>query len=649
MIIYEATKVEFLNHILNDELTMKIYENYRKKIGHTSKNEIRSWDNSMQYMYKVLQTDEIPNDTGVAIEYKVPTTSKRIDFILTGMDELEKDSVIIVELKQWEKAELVDNKDGIVKTRFSHGIRETAHPSYQAWSYATLIENYNESVQNGEVNLYPCAYLHNYVLDNQDDLINEHYQPYLDRAPIYTKGDVLKLREFIKKYIKLPDQKRILYKIENGKIRPSKSLQDSLNSMLKGNEEFVMIDTQKVVYEEALELARQSYKTNQKNVLIVEGGPGTGKSVLAINLLVKLTSEEMVCQYVTKNSAPRSIYCEKLQGNYKKSYINNLFKGSGCYYESEMNEFDALIVDEAHRLNEKSGMFKNKGENQTKEIINASKFSIFFIDENQRVTVADAGSKDMIRHFAKELNADVYEMKLDSQFRCNGADGYLAWLDDVLEIRETANFDGFEFEYDIKVMDTPQQMQQLIEEKNQVNNKARIVAGYCWEWKKASRNDSEHKDIQIKEHNYGISWNLENSSTWAIDQESVNEAGCIHTCQGLEFDYVGVIIGNDMRYEDGRIVTDFFQRASTDQSIKGLKGMYKKNKEQALSLADDIIKNTYRTLMTRGQKGCYIYCTNKNLSNYLKKRLGQFDKVIRYEPINSEYGWSIAAENDSDF
>ena len=648
MIIYEATKVEFLNHILNDELTMKIYENYRKKIGYTSQNEIRSWDNSMQYMYKVLQTDEIPNDTGVAIEYKVPTTSKRIDFILTGMDELEKDSVIIVELKQWEKAELVDNKDGIVKTRFSHGIRETAHPSYQAWSYATLIENYNESVQNGEVNLYPCAYLHNYVLDNQDDLINEHYQPYLDRAPIYTKGDVLKLREFIKKYIKLPDQKRILYKIENGKIRPSKSLQDSLNSMLKGNEEFVMIDTQKVVYEEALELARQSYKSNQKNVLIVEGGPGTGKSVLAINLLVKLTSEEMVCQYVTKNSAPRSIYCEKLQGNYKKSYINNLFKGSGCYYESEMNEFDALIVDEAHRLNEKSGMFKNKGENQTKEIINASKFSIFFIDENQRVTVADAGSKDMIRHFAKELNADVYEMKLDSQFRCNGADGYLAWLDDVLEIRETANFDGFEFEYEIKVIDTPQQMQQLIEEKNQVNNKARIVAGYCWEWQKASRNNSEHKDIQINEHNYGISWNLENSSTWAIDQESVNEAGCIHTCQGLEFDYVGVIIGNDMRYEDGRIVTDFFQRASTDQSIKGLKGMYKKNKEQALSLADDIIKNTYRTLMTRGQKGCYIYCTNKNLSNYLKKRLGQFDKVIRYEPINSEYGWSIASEDDSD-
>ncbi len=648
MIVYEATKGEFLDHILNDQLTMKIYENYKKKIGHTSRNEIRSWDNSMQYMYKVLQTNEIPEDAGVAIEYKVPTTSKRIDFILTGMDESKKDSVVIVELKQWEKAELVNHKDGIIKTRFAHGVSETAHPSYQAWSYASLIENYNESVQSGDVNLYPCAYLHNYVLDEQDDLINEHYQPYLQKAPVYVKGDVLKLREFIKKYIKLPDQKRILYKIENGKIRPSKSLQDSLNSMLQGNEEFVMIDTQKVVYEEALELARQSYRTNQKNVLIVEGGPGTGKSVLAINLLVKLTSEDMVCQYVTKNSAPRDVYVEKLQKNYRKTYINNLFKGSGSYIDSVNNEFDALIVDEAHRLNRKSGLYQNLGENQTKEIINAAKFSIFFIDEYQRIHITDSGSKEEIYKYAKELNADVYEMKLDSQFRCNGSDGYLAWLDDVLEIKETANFDGFEFEYDIKVMDTPQQMQKIIEEKNKVNNKARIVSGYCWEWDKDGRDNTNVKDIHIKEHDFSISWNLNNSSTWAIDSESVNEAGCIHTCQGLEFDYVGVIIGNDMRYENGKIVTDFFQRANTDRSIRGLKGMYKTNKEQALQLADDIIKNTYRTLMTRGQKGCYIYCTDKNLSNYLKKRLGQFDKVIRYNPIADDYGWSIAAEDEKE-
>lgn len=465
MIVYEATKGEFLDHILNDELITEIIKKFEQKLGRNAPREIQSWDNSMQYMYKVLSTNEIPDNAGVAIEYKVPATSKRIDFILTGTDEQEQDSVIIVELKQWQRAELVERKDGIVKTGFAHGLTETSHPSYQAWSYASLIENYNESVQIGEINLYPCAYLHNYVLDEQDDLLNIHYQNYLDKAPVYAKGDVLKLREFIKKYIKFPDQKSILYKIENGKIRPSKSLQDSLDSMLKGNDEFVMIDAQKVVYEEALEIARDSYQNNKKNTLIVEGGPGTGKSVLAINLLVKLTAEDMVCQYVTKNSAPRDVYVEKLQGNYKKSYINNLFKGSGSYITSDCNEFDVLIVDEAHRLNEKSGLYQNMGENQTKEIINASKFSIFFIDEYQRVHITDIGSKQIIRQYAEELGADVYEMKLDSQFRCNGADGYLAWLDDVLEIKQTANFDGFEFDYDIKVVDSPNKLQKIIEEK----------------------------------------------------------------------------------------------------------------------------------------------------------------------------------------
>ena len=162
--------------------------------------------------------------------------------------------------------------------------------------------------------------------------------------------------------------------------------------MLKGNQEFVMIDEQKVVYETALQLAEMAVKTDTKQVMIIEGGPGTGKSVLAINLLVALTNKSVTCQYVTKNSAPRNIYATKLKGDFKKGRIDNLFKGSGSYTETEMNELDVLIVDEAHRLNEKSGMFQNKGENQVKEIIHSSNMSIFFIDENQRVTLKDIGS-----------------------------------------------------------------------------------------------------------------------------------------------------------------------------------------------------------------------------------------------------------------
>lgn len=434
--------------------------------------------------------------------------------------------------------------------------------------------------------------------------------------------------------------------IENGKIRPSKSLQDALSSMLKGNDEFVMIDDQKLVYETALDMARKSYRDGNKRALIVKGGPGTGKSVLAINLLVKLTNENMVCSYVTKNAAPRNVYATKLSGDFRRTRINNLFKGSGSFVESVENEFDVLIVDEAHRLNAKSGMFQNLGENQIKEIIKASKFSIFFIDESQRVTLKDIGSVEEIQKYIRQANAESEIMELESQFRCNGSDGYIAWLDDVLEIRKTANSDGFDLDYDIKICDTPNEVRDIIFEKNKINNKARLLAGYCWDWIKDGKNKSDVFDITIPEYDFAMSWNLGNSQTWAIDAESVNEIGCIHTAQGLEFDYVGVIIGNDLRYENGKIVTDVTERAKTDQSIKGIYKMAQQDFNNAMKVADEIIKNTYRTLMTRGQKGCYIYCTDKNLAEYLKSRLNQKDGITYSVDEEETYELKVAEEGE---
>lgn len=320
-----------------------------------------------------------------------------------------------------------------------------------------------------------------------------------------------------------------------------------------------------------------------------------------------------------KNSAPREVFKAKLKID-KMSGLNNLFKGSGSFYDCEPNSFDVLIVDEAHRLNKKSGLFSNLGENQIKEIINSSKFSIFFIDENQRVTLKDNGSIDEIKKYARYYNAGIHKMELKSQFRCDGSDGYLAWLDNVLEIRGTANFD-LDSKYDFKVFDDPNELRKAIEKKNRINNKSRLVAGYCWNWISEGKNKSDVYDITIPEYNFGMSWNLGNSSTWAIDKESVNEIGCIHTCQGLEFDYVGVIIGDDLRYENDHIVTDYTKRAKTDQSIKGINKIAKEEGiEEAKRITDSIIKNTYKTLMTRGMKGCYVYCIDKKLSNYLKNR-----------------------------
>ena len=297
-----------------------------------------------------------------------------------------------------------------------------------------------------------------------------------------------------------------------------------------------------------------------------------------------------------------------------------MFKGSGSYTETENNMIDTILADEAHRLNEKSGMFHNMGENQIKEIIHAAKCSVFFIDESQRVTLQDIGSVEEIKKWAAQENACVTEMELVSQFRCNGSDGYLAWLDNTLEIRDTANYDMKDIDFDIRIFDSPEKMQELIIERNNTShNRARILAGYCWDWLKEGVNNPSVHDIKIGD--FEISWNLKNTTTFAIDEDSIHEAGCIHTSQGLEFDYVGVIIGDDMRYENGKIVTDFTKRARTDQSLRGIKKMYKSNPDLAEKEADEIIKNTYRTLMTRGMKGCYIYCTDRKLSDHLKKCL----------------------------
>lgn len=622
MLVYEGVKSGFINDVNLNLIVNKIYEKYQKYFGRTSDSQLNSWKNSMQYMRGVLDDKEIPDNAGVAIEFNIPTTSKRIDFILSGRDKNKKNSVIIIELKQWEKCEAVEGKDGIVSTFTGHAIREVTHPSYQAMSYANLIRDFNETVQLEDIGLYPCVFLHNYVLSKDDPICSSQYQEYINEAPMFGANDFIKLRNFIKKYILEGNDRETLYKIENGKIRPSKRLQDSLTKMLQGNKEFNMIDEQKVIYEDAIRRAIDTLSANEKNVLVVQGGPGTGKSVLAINLLVELTSRNMTCFYVTKNAAPRAVFRDKLKGSFKMSYINNLFQGSGNFTEAESNEVDCLIVDEAHRLNAKSGMFQNLGENQIKEIINASNFSIFFIDEDQKVTLKDIGSVDEIKKYAKEFNAGIKVVELESQFRCNGSDGYLAWLDNVLEIRKTANFDGMDFDYDFRVIDNPNELRRLIEEKNKINNKSRLVAGYCWNWISNGKNDSNVHDIVFPEYNFEMSWNLGNSQTWAIDSTSVNEVGCIHTCQGLEFDYVGVIIGDDIRYEDGHIVTDYTKRAKTDQSLKGIHKIAKeRGQEIANQIADKIIKNTYRTLMTRGMKGCYVYCMDKQLQFYFKSKI----------------------------
>lgn len=620
MLIYEGTKYDFKMDMDLDKIPHLLEEKlYERMHIHTSKKEVTSWKNSLQYMYKVLNDPTIPDTCGVATEYNIPKTNKRVDFIMSGYNHDGKASAIIIELKQWERVETVFNREDLINTEvmtaLGKGVHRVVHPCYQAWSYVQHMNDYIEEVGKKDIQLYPCAYLHNYDLKKEQNIINPIYNTCIEKSPLFTQGEIPRLREFIKKHLKQGDRKEVLFLIENGRIRPSKSLQDCISSMLDGNQVFTMLDTQKVVYEEILYMAKLCQKDKRKRVMIAKGGSGTGKSVIAVNAMVNLLKEDMFGQYITKNAAPRNVYIDRLAGKMKKNKIKSLFAAPDKFYQQQPNDYDFLIVDEAHRLREKSGMFQ-KGENQIQELISSSLFTVFFIDPYQRVHFRDFGSISEFQKQAQLQNAEVIQYELHSQFRCNGSDGYLAWIRNMLQLEETANFNFKDISFDFRVIDDPNELRAMICEKNDESGKARILAGYCWEWEKAGRSDPNHDDIVIGD--FKMSWNLDAGDPYAISQGSVHQVGCIHTTQGLEFDYVGVIIGEDLRYENNELVTDYRQRAKTDSSVKGLKKLYRENPEKAKHIERQIILNTYYTLMTRGMKGCYIYCCDSELQKYIK-------------------------------
>jgi DUF2075 family protein len=634
MLVYAGDKQQFLNDVRTNAIDRKIEDlmqtKLHKRVGNSEK---QSWINSLTQMQNILLDPEIPVDAGIAIEFAIPNTSKRVDFIISGLDGTGKNSAVIVELKQWSEVFPLESVDQLllvnpeteikhVKTYLGGGKHKAVHPSYQAWSYRAFITDYNSSVEEVPIGLKSCVYMHNYYSKDRDDpLFMPYFKDILEESPLFCRLDAERLCSFIKKYVQKGDGKQTLYYIEQGVIRPSKSLQDSLTSMLKGNREFVLIDEQKIAYEQLLSFSRKSAQDGKKRVCIVKGGPGTGKTVVAINLLVRLIADGQLCAYVTKNSAPRNVFEQRLkEGSFKTKNIANLFKSSASFIDAEPNDFSTLIVDEAHRLNQRSQLGPRiTGEDQIKEIVNASACSIFFLDEDQRVTAQDYGDRKRILYWAQKFGAEVLEGELVSQFRCNGSDGYLSWLDGVLGIqKETANPTLEDIAYDFKVFDNPVDLKRVIEEKNKLDNKARLVAGYCWEWK--SKKDAKAEpDIVIDD--FAMHWNLSNDSVFAISKGSIEQVGCIHTTQGLEFSYVGVIIGDDLRFENGQVLTDFTKRAKTDKSLHGLIGKAKKGDQEATTSIDIIIRNTYRTLMTRGMKGCYVYCTNKPLAQYLKTRI----------------------------
>ena len=615
MLAYLATKEQFLRDAptIEDIVAAEVKKNLNLSVG---PSEYQAWKNSLgNAMSHVMLDSGIPDDAAVAVEYRLNGRKFRIDFLIAGQDAVGRDSIVIIELKQWTDIDYSELRNH-VRTFVGGGLRDERHPSYQAWSYASHLQMYNEYVYTNRLEVNACAYLHNCM--SSDVVGDKRYSEELGRAPVFIKGEIEGSRGLIRSKIKTGAGFELLKKIDASPIRPSKQLAEAVGSMLDGIEEFVLLDEQKTVLETIVNTAVRGQVEN-KQVIVIKGGPGTGKSVISINALARVSSLRMNARYITPNMAPRAVFESKLRGVISGGEIHDLFSGSAAYAGMKTDSFDVLIVDEAHRLKLRSQYTKG-GVNQIKEIIESSRTSVFFIDEAQKVTWQDIGEISSIEHFAKNVGADIQYLELHSQFRCGGSDDYMVWLDNALgvQIDNESYFSNDKFEF--KIVESPTELHDLIKEKNKENNKSRVVAGYCWDW--VSKKDRNKFDITFPKFGFEAEWNLESQGgEWIIKEGSIDQVGCIHTSQGLELDYVGVIVGPDHTISGHELVTDPSARAKTDRSLHGYKKEFKANPEEATRKADELIRNTYRTLMSRGMKGCYVYFADPVTADYFKRRL----------------------------
>ena len=599
-----------------EKLKLAFFDYYR---FNPSPSEVNSWRNSLRAMSMVFQYGNL-TDQGVILEYQLPLTSKRLDCLICGRDSNSKDNAIIIELKQWDKCLPANGQNEV--TTWVGGNREVLHPSVQVGRYKMYLEDTHTAFHTSEkpIILNACSYLHNYNYYSADELFSNKFNDAISNYPLFTADDVNKLKDYL--VIKLQNGAGIdvLKRIEDSKYRPSKKLMDHVGNVIKGKSEYILLDEQQVVFDRILSCAREGFHDKQKTVVIVKGGPGTGKSVIALNLMADLLIKGYNAHYTTGSRA----FTETLRriigarGSAQFKYFNS-------YAEAENNSIDVLIADEAHRLRLSSNnRFTPKNKRleipQIEELLNVSKVSTFFIDDDQIVRPGEIGSVQYIKEYATKNGCKVYEYELEAQFRCNGSDAFVNWINNTLGIKRTANVIWDQFDaFDFKVFSTPQELEMAIKEKVKEGYTGRITAGFCWPWSDPNPNGTLQNDVVIND--FVRPWNakpearvlaagIPKSNVWAYDNNGINQVGCVYTAQGFEFDYVGVIFGKDLVYNFDEQTWEAYPENSADTVVK-------RSKDRFL----DLVKNTYRVLLSRGMKGCYVYFMDKDTERYFKSRM----------------------------
>lgn len=653
-VLYQAPQSQFISEVERNLVSQKMRHTAEQAGIHSAENEIASWENNAPHIARLL-TQCGAKDSYVTFEFLVPFSRKRIDCMIYGTGEDDSENVIHIELKQWSNKTVgIADSDGNftaddaanrqpdevifnVEAFTGHANRIVAHPSQQVKGYQGYLSNFIEVFSNHEVSLTGLAYCYNYAKNaNPSFLYDDKYATLLSQYPTYAKDQFDELTAKLTGLLKKGEGLSIFNKVIQSPIRPSKKLLNEVTSMIEQGDTsaFSLLEDQIVARNMILDKIRPLLNRKdkfQKSVILVKGGPGTGKTVIALHILAELSRYQLSVQYATKSKP-------LLEGvrHQIRPKARLLFHNVTSYVPAttDENALDVILVDEAHRIEnftidryrpERS----EKGMPQVDTIIRAAKVSVFFIDDRQAIRGREIGSAELIREAAKRWNATIEECELTSQFRCNGSDNYMDWLEQVLYNKPITS--SFKLEdFDLKIFSDPQAMYDaLVEQNDKPGQTARVMAGFCWPWSKDVVNGDLVKNVQIGK--FAMPWETSDGVPyqkltkkyprwyeWAYKPLGIEQVGCIYTAQGFEFDYAGVIIGEDLRYNpvSKQIFTD--KTACKDPVLR-------QDRQEAIMTFDDYVRNIYRVLMSRGMKGCFLYICDENLRNYMKQLLADME------------------------
>lgn len=622
MRLYEGAIADFnaavLENKMADQIAEKYQQHYKRGVG---QSEFRAWQQSLIFVKNAFEYSQL-QDNFLIIEYELPYSTRRIDLLIFGRDQRKTDSVVLIELKQWSNDSVEDcPTEGNIFVDYGKFKKEQAHPSLQVQGYHFDLTDFVTifSQQPTTISLSSCAYCHNYSREGSNPvLFLSKFKKEIDAFPVFAKEDVRALGAYLGERLSQGNGFEVFGRFIRSPIRPSKMLLEHTRQMINEQQMFNLIDDQMSAYNSIMHKAKHLAKIDGKSAVIVKGGPGTGKSVIALEVMGELMRQGKTVFHATGSSAFTNTL-RKLVGR----RAQRLFKFFNSFAATEPNSIDVLICDEAHRIRATSDSRYTRREDrsgvpQIDELFRMAKLCVFFIDENQIVRPLEIGSVSLIKETATRfgVKADNWaEFELKTQFRCSGSDAYLQWLDKVLNIRDSENF-TFDARMQFKIFSTPAEMMGEIRKRNdEKKNSARIVAGFCWPWSAPNPDGTLVNDVQIGD--FAMPWEKKDTFwKWATDDSGMEQVGTVYTAQGFEFDYIGVIFGNDLRYDAEKQQWQSVPQNSHDTQVK------RNNPDLTRHL-----QNVYRVLMSRAHRGVYVYFMNKVTEQHFRHALPELRDI----------------------